>query len=60
MQWRGGSAGRVDLEELVLIIGVPCIDLDRENRVRSCELDTFPSGTVLNQMCHVSDARLAR
>jgi hypothetical protein len=59
MQWCGRSALRVDLEEFVLIIGVCCVDLDGVDSVGSCELATLSRGSVLNQMCHTSDARLA-
>src|SRR5829696_5742418 len=45
VQWCGGPARRVHLEELVLIISVSRIDLDREDRIRSGELDTIASGT---------------
>src|SRR5829696_9531915 len=59
MRWCGRSARRVDLEEFVLIIGVCCVDLHGVDSVGSCELATLARGSVLNQMCHTSDARLA-
>ena len=44
---RGGRPSRrLHLEELVLIISVSRIDLDREDRVRSGQLDTFAGGCV--------------
>jgi hypothetical protein len=58
MQWCGRSSGCIDLEELVVIIGVSTIDLHSEYGVRSGELDSFPCGCVLNLMRHTSDARL--
>ena len=59
VQWGGRPPRRVDLEELILIVGMFRIDLHRENRVRQGELDALARGGVLNQMCHTSDARFA-
>ena len=59
MRWSGRSPRRIDLEELVMPVGVGCVDLHGDDRVWGGEFDAFGSGGVLNQMRHTSDARFA-
>jgi hypothetical protein len=58
MQRSGRPSRRVDLEELVVIIGVITVDLHGEDGVWGGELDAFPRCGVLNLMRHISDVRL--
>ncbi len=58
MQRSGRPSRRVDLEELVVIIGVITVDLHGEDGVWGGELDAFSRGGVLNLMRHISDVRL--
>lgn len=48
---------RVDLEKLVVTVGVSRVDLDGEDRVWGGELGAFASGGVLSQVRHADDAK---